>query len=130
MKFIIVNISRFLVGLLFVFSGVIKMNDPVGFSFKLEEYFGEDVLNLPFLQPFALGFAVFIVIYEITLGVTLILGIWKRFTLISLAGMMGFFTFLTFRFFHGFKSVFSFSVLEFGLNWSLKSETSSVLTPT
>lgn len=73
MKFIIVNISRFLVGLLFVFSGVIKMNDPVGFSFKLEEYFGEDVLNLPFLQPFALGFAVFIVIYEVILGVTLIL---------------------------------------------------------
>lgn len=96
MKFIIVNISRFLVGLLFVFSGVIKMNDPVGFSFKLEEYFGEDVLNLPFLQPFALGFAVFIVIYEVILGITLILGIWKRITLLSLAGMMGFFTFLTF----------------------------------
>ncbi len=72
------------------------MNDPIGFSFKLEEYFGEDVLNLVFLQPLALSLAVFVVIYEVILGVTLLLGIWKRLTLTSLAAMMAFFTFLTF----------------------------------
>ncbi len=72
------------------------MNDPVGFAFKLEEYFGEDVLNLPFLQPLALYLAVFLVILEVLLGVFLLLGVYKRFTLWSLAGMMGFFTFLTF----------------------------------
>lgn len=38
MKFI-VNISRVLVGLLFIFSGFIKSNDPKGFSYKLVEYF-------------------------------------------------------------------------------------------
>ncbi|HAG05279.1 MAG TPA: DoxX family protein, partial [Cryomorphaceae bacterium] len=57
MKNVLTQISRVLVGGLFIFSGVIKMNDPVGFAFKLEEYFGEDVLNLPFLQPLALYLA-------------------------------------------------------------------------
>jgi uncharacterized membrane protein YphA (DoxX/SURF4 family) len=36
---LIVQICRVLVGLLFVFSGLIKANDPTGFSYKLEEYF-------------------------------------------------------------------------------------------
>src|ERR1700752_11386 len=36
---ILVHISRFLVGGLFIFSGFIKANDPVGFSYKLGEYF-------------------------------------------------------------------------------------------
>jgi len=36
---ILVQISRVLVGLLFIFSGVIKLNDPSGFSIKLNEYF-------------------------------------------------------------------------------------------
>jgi hypothetical protein len=42
------QLARLLVGALFVFSGVIKLNDPVGFGYKLEEYFSESVLNLPF----------------------------------------------------------------------------------
>ncbi len=36
---LLTNIIRVLTGLLFVFSGFIKLNDPVGFSIKLEEYF-------------------------------------------------------------------------------------------
>ena len=38
MKYL-VNILRVLVGLLFIFSGFIKSNDPTGFSYKLDEYF-------------------------------------------------------------------------------------------
>lgn len=38
MKYI-THILRLLVGLLFIFSGFIKLNDPKGFSYKLEEYF-------------------------------------------------------------------------------------------
>ena len=37
---IITNVCRVLVGLLFIFSGFIKLNDPYGFSYKLDEYFG------------------------------------------------------------------------------------------
>jgi hypothetical protein len=40
-KRILIPVIQFLVGGLFIFSGLVKMNDPVGFSFKLEEYFSE-----------------------------------------------------------------------------------------
>jgi uncharacterized membrane protein YphA (DoxX/SURF4 family) len=36
---VIVNILRVLVGILFIFSGLVKSNDPTGFSYKLDEYF-------------------------------------------------------------------------------------------
>lgn len=93
---LLVNISRLLVGLLFIFSGLIKLNDPVGFSFKLEEYFSEGVLNLPFLMPLALAIAMVLVIFETVLGVMLLLGYKPKFTVWSLLLMIVFFTFLTF----------------------------------
>ncbi|MCO6495665.1 MAG: hypothetical protein J5I91_08315 [Bacteroidetes bacterium] len=36
---LIINTIRVLVGLLFMFSGFVKFNDPIGFSYKMEEYF-------------------------------------------------------------------------------------------
>lgn len=93
---ILVNICRILVGVLFIISGLIKLNDPVGFSFKLEEYFSAEVLGLPFLVPVALPLAVVIVIFEVLVGVMLLLGFKKKFTLWSLLLMIVFFTFLTF----------------------------------
>ena len=95
MKFI-VGFARIIVGLLFVFSGFVKLNDPIGFSYKLEEYFGEGVLNLEFLIPFALVLAIFIVIYELLLGITMLIGYAPKFTKWSLLLMIVFFTFLTF----------------------------------
>lgn len=91
-----VQLSRALVGGLFIFSGVIKLNDPIGFGYKLEEYFSESVLNIPFLEPIALPLAVFLVLLEVLLGVALLLGAYRKPTLWLLAGLMGFFTFLTF----------------------------------
>lgn len=96
MKNIITQISRVLVGLLFIISGLIKLNDPIGFSFKLAEYFSEPVLNLPFLVPMALPLAVFIVIFEAVLGFMLLVGYKPKFTVWSLLLMIVFFTFLTF----------------------------------
>ncbi len=93
---ILTHLSRLIVGILFIISGLIKLNDPVGFSFKLEDYFAQDVLNLPFLTPFALAIAVFVVIFEVVLGVMLLLGYKKKFTLWTLLLMIVFFTFLTF----------------------------------
>jgi uncharacterized membrane protein YphA (DoxX/SURF4 family) len=92
----LVGLSRILVGVLFIFSGFVKLNDPIGFSYKLQEYFGEGVLNLEFLVPYALVIAVFIVIYELLLGVTLLIGYAPKFTKWSLLLMIIFFTFLTF----------------------------------
>ncbi len=93
---VLVGVSRIFVGVLFIISGLIKLNDPVGFSFKLKDYFAPDVLNLEFLVPYALGLAVVIVIFEVMLGVMIILGYAKKFTLWSLLLMIVFFTFLTF----------------------------------
>ena len=93
---ILVNFLRIFVGIFFVISGFIKLNDPVGFSFKLKDYFAPDVLNLEFLVPYALLIALFVVVFEVLLGIFLILGYAKKFTLWSLLLMILFFTFLTF----------------------------------
>jgi uncharacterized membrane protein YphA (DoxX/SURF4 family) len=95
MKYL-VSISRILVGVLFVTSGFIKLNDPLGFSYKLQEYFSTDVLNIPFLEPYALGISVLVVVFEVVLGVFLLIGYKPKFTVLSLLGMIVFFTFLTF----------------------------------
>ena len=63
----LVNLSRILVGVLFIFSGFIKLNDPIGFAFKLEEYFGPTVLDLPFFIPYALGISIIVVVFEVLL---------------------------------------------------------------
>lgn len=96
MKNIITQFSRIFVGILFIISGLIKLNDPVGFAFKLEEYFSEPVLNLPFLEPLALAIAVLMVILEVVLGVMLLVGFKRKLTIWSLLLMIVFFTFLTF----------------------------------
>ena len=89
-------IARTFVGVLFIISGFIKLNDPIGFSYKLQEYFSSEVLNIPFLEPYALALAIFVVVFEVVLGVFLLIGYQPKFTLWSLLSMIVFFTFLTF----------------------------------
>lgn len=95
MKYLI-SLVRIVVGLLFIISGFVKLIDPIGFSIKLSEYFSEEVLNLTFLEPIVLWFALFVVIYEILLGVFLLIGYKPKLTLWGLLLMILFFTFLTF----------------------------------
>lgn len=91
----ITHICRILVGVLFIISGFVKLDDPVGFSFKLEEYFSSSVLNLPFFEPYALHIGLVIVVFELLVGVMLLVGFKRKFTLWSLLVMIVFFTFLT-----------------------------------
>lgn len=93
---VLVGIARWIVGLLFIFSGFIKLNDPIGFSFKLEEYFSPSVLDLEFLAPFALVIAILLVVFELVLGIMLLIGYLPKFTTWALLLMIVFFTFLTF----------------------------------
>lgn len=93
---LLVNVSRIIVGVLFIFSGFIKLNDPVGFSYKLQEYFSEPVLDIPVLIPFALIIAILIVVFELVLGIMLLIGYARKFTSWCLLLMILFFTFLTF----------------------------------
>ncbi|MGB0390852.1 MAG: DoxX family protein [Salibacteraceae bacterium] len=89
------NISRILVGALFIISGLIKANDPLGFSYKLEEYFAFDVLNWTIFQGSEVFLASFISIGEIVLGAALIAGEKIKLSAWLLLIMMIFFTFLT-----------------------------------
>lgn len=96
MKNTITQFSRIFVGILFIISGLIKLNDPIGFSYKLTEYFSEPVFNMPFLIPFALEIALSLVIFEVVLGFMLLIGYKSKFTISSLLVLIVFFTFLTF----------------------------------
>jgi len=86
---------RIIVGALFIFSGFVKLVDPLGSSYKFEEYFGAEVLNLEFLIPFALPFAILLILIELLLGIALLLGYKTKLTLWSLLSITLFFLFLT-----------------------------------
>jgi len=90
----LLNFSRVFVGVLFIFSGLIKANDTLGFGYKLEEYF--DVFHLSFLNPYVTGLAMFLCILEIALGALLLFGFWGKKVATGLLGIIIFFTFLTF----------------------------------
>lgn len=96
MKNFITQFSRLFVGILFIISGLIKLNDPIGFSYKLQEYFSEPVFNMPFFVPYALAIALFIVILEVVLGVILLIGYKSKLTIWLLLLLIIKFTFLTF----------------------------------
>jgi len=96
MKNFIAQFSRLFVGILFIISGLIKLNDPLGFSYKLEEYFSEPVFNMPFFVPYSLAIALFLVILEVVLGVMLLIGYKSKLTIWSLLLLVVLFTFLTF----------------------------------
>src|SRR5690554_4329141 len=94
MRRIITEIVRILTGALFVFSGLIKANDPVGFGYKLQEYFL--VFKMEFFHDYATEIAVIICSIEILLGGLLLLGFWRKQVVWGLLLMILFFTFLTF----------------------------------
>lgn len=101
-------VARVIVGGLFIVSGLIKANDPLGFAYKLEEYFEDGALayrikewfnwesfSLEFLIEHALLVSVVLLIFEIVIGALLILGVKLRGSAWLLMILMLFFTFLT-----------------------------------
>ncbi|MBI3518359.1 MAG: hypothetical protein HY062_03250, partial [Bacteroidetes bacterium] len=98
---IITHVSRILVGGLFIFSGFIKANDPLGFSYKLQEYFEvfKADSGLSFFEAFAhiaLPLAILLCVSEMALGFMLLIGYKRNLTLGLLFAQIAFFTFLTF----------------------------------
>lgn len=94
------NAVRIFVGVLFIFSGLVKLNDPMGTEIKMEEYF--EVFATDFTSffelfiPLALPISFFIIILEIVLGFALLIKHDMKWTLGITAAMIVFFTFLTF----------------------------------
>ena len=92
---LITQIARILVGALFLFSGFVKLIDPIGSQYKFQEYFSEDVLNMEFLIPYALIFSIVLIIAEILLGVMVLIGYKPKVTVWSLFLLTLVFLFLT-----------------------------------
>jgi uncharacterized membrane protein YphA (DoxX/SURF4 family) len=97
------QIARVVVGVVFIFSGLIKLNDPVGTQIKFEEYFEVFAQDLPFLHdffmglvPFTLAMSVLFCAAEVILGVALLAGYKPKVTVWLLFFLIAFFTFLTF----------------------------------
>ncbi len=103
----IVSLLQNFCGVLFIFSGWVKAVDPLGTAYKMEQYFAEfqgtfedTVLSFiaplfPTLSEYAIGFSVGVIVFEIILGLMLLLGTWPRFTSWAFFLLVAFFTFLT-----------------------------------
>jgi len=88
-----VHIARVVVGLLFIFSGLVKANDPMGLSYKMQEFF--EVWGLHGFNSWTRLMSVLMNAFEIIAGFALLLG-WriKLFSWLLLL-LIVFFTFLT-----------------------------------
>lgn len=99
-KKIVDQFSRFFVGGLFIFSGLIKLNDPIGTQIKLEEYFEVFAADFGsffhFFVPYALEIGMILIVLEVVLGVAVLVYYKMSKTTIVLLVLMIFFTFLTF----------------------------------
>lgn len=97
---IIDQFSRFFVGGLFIFSGLIKLNDPVGTQIKMEEYFevfAQDFGSFfHYFIPWSLEIGMTMIILELAIGVAILIFWRMNLTTWILLGLMVFFTFLTF----------------------------------
>lgn len=90
---IVLSVIRIIVGVLFIFSGLIKANDPTGLSYKMQEFF--EVWGLQSLNDYTLAFAVVMNAFEIVAGVAVLLGWRMRLFSRLLLLLIIFFTFLT-----------------------------------
>ena len=92
MKYFLI-LLRILVGVLFIFSGLIKANDPLGLSYKMTEFF--EVLHMTAFIPMALIFSICMIAFEIIAGVAVILGYAYELFSFLLLLLIALFTFLT-----------------------------------
>ena len=94
-------------GFLFVFSGFVKAVDPLGTAYKMEQYFTEFETTFegtwmsfiaplfPKLSEISSTFSVTIVVFEIVLGIMLIIGAKRKLTSWLFFLLVALFTFLT-----------------------------------
>ncbi|HEY4110169.1 BT_3928 family protein [Puia sp.] len=90
---LLISIARTFVGILFIFSGLVKANDPLGLSYKMQEFF--EVWNFHWLDHFTLAFSLIMIVFEIVAGVAILLGWQMRLFSWLLLLLIIFFTFLT-----------------------------------
>ncbi|MNS18649.1 hypothetical protein D3C71_51540 [compost metagenome] len=89
----ILNTVRVLVGLLFIFSGLIKANDPSGLAYKMDEFF--EVWKMQSFVAYSLYISIAMITFEILAGVAMIIGYAYRSVSFLILLLTIFFTFLT-----------------------------------
>jgi uncharacterized membrane protein YphA (DoxX/SURF4 family) len=96
-------------GVWFIFSGAVKVVDPIGTQYKMEDYFVQfestfaGLTNIfakiapifPFLSKYSIGFAIVMIVLEIALGLMLIIGYSRKWTAWLFFIIVAFFTVLT-----------------------------------
>ena len=94
-------------GILFVFSGWVKAVDPLGTAYKMEQYFDEFYSTFeatwfgfiapifPVFSKYAIWFSVFMIVFEIVLGVMIIIGARTKLASWMFLLLVAFFTVLT-----------------------------------
>ncbi len=125
----ILTFLQYFVGALFVFSGAVKAIDPLGTAYKMEQYFAQFESTFsetwmsviapifPALSKISVTFAVLMIVFEIVLGIMLIIGSQPKRTAWAFFVLVVFFTFLTgFTYLTGYVpqsgNFFSFSTWE------------------
>ena len=90
---ILIQFIRIFVGILFIFSGLVKAIDPHGLSYKMQEYF--DLWGMSSFNSYTLWMSILMIAAEIIAGAALLIG-WRA-KLINwfLLLLIVFFTFLT-----------------------------------
>lgn len=114
-KHIFYTYLQFFTGTLFIFSGAVKAIDPLGTSYKMHDYFsafGQIGFNNFWMamSAWSTPLAVFMIVFEIVLGIALLLA-WKpKLTLWLSFAMLAFFTLLTgFTYLNGYDWSLFFS---------------------
>ena len=87
------RISRYLVGIVFIFSAFVKAVDPLGSAYKVQDYLS--FMNIDFLTTLSLPIAILLITCEFLIGVFLLFNLFPRFTLWLVTVLMVIFTFET-----------------------------------
>ncbi len=87
-------LPRVIIGLVFLFSGFVKLIDPVGIGLIFEEYL--KIVGLGAFHTLALIMGVSLAIIEMLLGLTLLIQLRVRYSAIAALAFLSFFTLLTF----------------------------------
>jgi len=93
MKEKLLVITRWIVGVVFTFSGFVKGIDPMGFNYKINDYL--EAMHLNFLEIFSLPGAFLLPFAEVAIGITLLTGVLIRLSTKLTLIFMLFFTPLT-----------------------------------
>ena len=89
----VLHIGRILIGVLFIYSGIVKGVDPLGTQFKIEDYFF--AYGMPWAAPYALVLSVLLNAVEFSMGALLLLKIKMKYVSVLSLLMMVMFTITT-----------------------------------